>query len=53
MPLEELDRALVAVVDLELELDRVGAEEDEPVGGGVLVSGSVPPCMFTISAASR
>ena len=36
MLLEELDRALVAVVDLELDLDRVGAEEDEPVGGGVL-----------------
>ena len=36
MLLEELDRASVAAVDLELELDRIGAEEDEAAGGGVL-----------------
>ena len=36
MLVEELERAPVAAVDLELDLDRVGAEEHEPVGRGVL-----------------
>ena len=53
MLLEQLDRPPGVALDRELEVDRVGAEEHEALGGGMLRQGRVPPCMLTINAASR
>ena len=51
MGLEEVDRLLDAVLQLELQLDRVGLQVDEPAGRVSSGRGWVPPWRLISSSA--